>query len=113
MAMTRAAFAIVMLMVGVPAAAADETEPASGGWWTTTAAANTDAEVGSGWKTTYFLRRDMPDISLFSGIKSADKAKGAEISYARDEVGHDTIWAVNGIYWCGLAAVWSGAAYSG
>jgi hypothetical protein len=99
MAITRAACAIAlpMLLTGVSAGAADQTEPVSGGWSTTAAAANPDEEVNSGWKTTYFLRRDMPDISLFSGIKSADKAKGAEISYARDEVSHDTIWAVNGI----------------
>ena len=99
MAITRAAYAIAlqMLVVGVSTAAADHTETASGGWTTTAAAANADEEAGSGWKTTYFLRRDMPDISLFSGIKSVDRAKGAEISYARDEVSRDTIWAVNGI----------------
>jgi hypothetical protein len=97
--MTRASFAtaLLMLVVGASTAAAQPKEDAGDGWLTTAAAADPREEVGNAWKATYFLRRDMPDISLFSGIKSVDKAKGAEISYARDEVSHDTIWAVNGI----------------
>jgi hypothetical protein len=97
--MTRAtcATALLMLVVGASAAAAQPKEDAGAGWLTTAAAAGPSEEVGNAWKTTYFLRRDMPDISLFSGMKSADKAKGAEFSYARDDVSHDNVWAVNGI----------------
>jgi hypothetical protein len=46
---------------------------------------------------TPFLRKDMPDISLFSRMKPAKNATGAEISYAHNRIAKNDIWAVHGI----------------
>jgi len=46
---------------------------------------------------TPFLRQDMPDISLFSQLKPAKNAIGAQVSYAHNRITNNDIWAVNGI----------------
>ena len=45
----------------------------------------------------FLLRKDFSDIYLFSSIIPSDKAEGAEISWTRDQVSHDTIWATDGM----------------
>jgi hypothetical protein len=44
-----------------------------------------------------FLRQNMPDISLFSQMKSPKDATGAQISYSSDKIAVNDSWAINGI----------------
>jgi hypothetical protein len=46
---------------------------------------------------TWFLRKDVPDISLFSGITPAAGAAGAQGSFTWDRIADDRIWAAYGI----------------
>ena len=44
-----------------------------------------------------FLRHDLPDISLFSTMKSAKDAIGAQVSYSSDRVAATNAWSIYGV----------------
>jgi hypothetical protein len=44
-----------------------------------------------------FLRHDLPDISLFSSMKAAKDATGAQISYSSDRVAANNAWSIYGV----------------
>jgi hypothetical protein len=47
--------------------------------------------------TKFLIRKDFSDIYLFSAITPNDQAEGAEISWTRDSISKDTIWAIDGM----------------
>jgi hypothetical protein len=63
----------------------------------TTAAASNKLPTPNSSQIVPFLRHDLPDISLFSSMKAAKDATGAQISYSSDRVAANNAWSIYGV----------------
>jgi hypothetical protein len=80
-----------------PTVPASKKQAASDAAPKTAAAASNKLPAPNSSQIVPFLRHDLPDISLFSSMKSAKDATGAQVSYSSDRVAANNAWSIYGV----------------